>query len=98
MLYLRLIILSVGYDVSIDSETLLMIDFVNLKIKLSRSFRSVHKSRICVCVFIDVSAYICMRICVYTVFLKKELRILDGIPFQAPPVPLQCLKGMYNTR
>jgi hypothetical protein len=33
MLYLWLIILSVGDDVIIDSETLLMIDFVNLKIK-----------------------------------------------------------------
>jgi hypothetical protein len=93
VLYLRLIILSVGCDVSVDSKTLLMIDFMNLKIKLSQSFRSVHKSRICVRVFIDVSAHICIRI-----ISKKELKILDGIPFQSPPVPLQCLKAMYNTR
>jgi hypothetical protein len=33
MIYLRLIILSVTDNVSIDGETLLVTDFVNLKIK-----------------------------------------------------------------
>jgi hypothetical protein len=32
-LYLRLIILSVGGDVPVDNETLLVTDFVNIKIK-----------------------------------------------------------------
>jgi hypothetical protein len=35
VLYLWLIILSVGGDVSVDSESLLVTDFVNLKIKLA---------------------------------------------------------------
>jgi hypothetical protein len=33
VLYLRLIILSVKDDVHVDSETLLVTDFINLKIK-----------------------------------------------------------------
>jgi hypothetical protein len=33
MLYLRLIILSVGGDVPVDSETFLVTNFINLKIK-----------------------------------------------------------------
>jgi hypothetical protein len=42
VLYLRLIIYSVGGDVSVDSETLFVTDFMNLKIKLSQSFRDDH--------------------------------------------------------
>jgi hypothetical protein len=36
VLYLLLIILSVRDDVSIDNETFLMTDFVNIKIKLAQ--------------------------------------------------------------
>jgi hypothetical protein len=50
ILYLRLIIFSVGVDVSIDSEALLLTDFVNLKIKLAQSFGGIHRDRgTCVC-------------------------------------------------
>jgi hypothetical protein len=69
MLHLRLIILSVGGDVPVDSETLLVTNFVNLKIKPPQCFRCAHKGRVCVCVFIEVSAHTCMSICVCTVFL-----------------------------
>jgi hypothetical protein len=48
-----------------------MIDFVNLKIKLTRSFRCAHRSRLCVYVFIKMSAHMCINICVCTVFLKR---------------------------
>jgi hypothetical protein len=51
MLNLWLIIFSVEDDVLIDSEVLLMIDFIN-KIKLTQSFRYVHRSSMCVCVHI----------------------------------------------
>jgi hypothetical protein len=71
VLYLQLIILSVGGDVPVDSETLLVINFVNLKIKLVQSFGCAHKSMVCVRVFIEISAHMCMSICVCTVFLKK---------------------------
>jgi hypothetical protein len=33
----------VGGDVPVDSETLLVTDFVNLKIRLTQSFRGAHK-------------------------------------------------------
>jgi hypothetical protein len=74
--HLRLIILSVGGDVPVDSEVLLVTDFVNLKIKPAQSFRSVHRVRVCVRVFIDVSACTCMSICVCTVFLKKIKKLI----------------------
>jgi hypothetical protein len=71
MLYLRLIILLVRGDVPVDSETLLVIDFVNLKIKPAQSFIVAHRGRVCVHIFIEVSVYICMSIYIYTVFLKN---------------------------
>jgi hypothetical protein len=62
----------VGGDISVDSETLLVIDFVNRKIKSAQFFRGAHKGRVCVRVFIQVSARTCMSIYVCTVFLKKK--------------------------
>jgi hypothetical protein len=49
-----------------------MTDFVNLKIKLAKSFGCAHRGRVCVHVFIGVSVRTCMSIYVYTVFLKKN--------------------------
>jgi hypothetical protein len=72
VLYLWLIILPVGGDISIDSNALLVIDFVNLKIKPAQSFRDAHRNRVCVRVFIGMSAHTCMIICVCTVFLKNQ--------------------------
>jgi hypothetical protein len=56
----------VGSDVPIDSETLLMTDFVNFKIKPTQSFGGAHRSTMCVCVFIGVTARIYMSIYVCT--------------------------------
>jgi hypothetical protein len=58
-------------DVPVDSEVLLVIDFMNLKIKPTQSFRCAHRGRVCVRVFIGVSDRTCMNIRVCTVFLKK---------------------------
>jgi hypothetical protein len=71
MLYLRLIILSVGGDVPVDSETFLVTDFLNLKIKPAQSYEGAHRGRVCVHVFIGVSVHTCMSICICTLFLKK---------------------------
>jgi hypothetical protein len=49
VLYLRLIILSVEDDISIDSETFLVTNFVNLKIK-SVQFSEVLIKMRCACV------------------------------------------------
>jgi hypothetical protein len=57
-------------DIPVDSDALLVTDFVNLKIKSAQSFEGAHRGR--VCVFIVVSAYTYMSICVCTVFLKKN--------------------------
>jgi hypothetical protein len=48
----------VGDDVSIDNETLLVTDFVNLKIKSTQSFKDAHRDRVYVRVFIKLSARI----------------------------------------
>jgi hypothetical protein len=65
----------VGGDVPVDSEALLMTDFVNLKIKPAQSFESAHRGRVCVRVFIGVSTSTCMSIYICTVFLKKKIRM-----------------------
>jgi hypothetical protein len=67
--YLQLFILSVVVDVSVDSEMLLIIDFVNLKIKSIQSFRCANRGKVCVRVFVSMSDRMCMSICVYSVFL-----------------------------
>jgi hypothetical protein len=59
-------------DVPIDSETFLMTDFMNLKIKSAQSFGGAHRGRVYVHVFIEVTAGIYMSIYIYTVFLKKQ--------------------------
>jgi hypothetical protein len=68
VLYLRLIILLVRDNVSVDSDAFLVTDFVNLKIKPAQSFGDVHRGRVYVRVFIGVSAHMCMSIYIYTVF------------------------------
>jgi hypothetical protein len=60
----------VGGDVSIDNDTLLVIDFVNLKIKLTQSFRDVHKDKICIYIYKD--RYLYVSIYIYTMFLKNN--------------------------
>jgi hypothetical protein len=72
----------VGGAVFIDSQTFLVTDFVNLKIKSAQFFRGVHRGRVCMCMFIVVSVHTCMSICVCTVFLKKLL--LDSVDVLAP--------------
>jgi hypothetical protein len=62
----------VGGNVPIDSETFLVTDFVNLKIKPTQSYEGAHRGRMCVRVFIGVSAHMCMSICICTVLLKKK--------------------------
>jgi hypothetical protein len=69
----------VGGDISVDSESLLVTDFVNLKIKLAQSFRCAHRDMVCVYVFIGVNARTCMSIYICAVFLKKEFCAL--VPF-----------------
>jgi hypothetical protein len=53
-------------DVSVDSDTLLVTDFVNLNIKPTQSFKGAHRGRMCV--------RACMIICVCTLFHKKLLK------------------------
>jgi hypothetical protein len=70
----------VGDNVPVDSETFFVINFMNLKIKLAQSFKGVYRGRVCVHVFIEVSACICISIYVCTVFLKKlECVCLDEL-------------------
>jgi hypothetical protein len=59
-------------DVPVDNETLLVTDFVNLKIKSAQSFGDDHRDRVCVHVFIGASVRTYISIYVCTVFLKKK--------------------------
>jgi hypothetical protein len=44
----------VGGDVPVNNDALLMIDFMNLKIKSAQSFKYTHKDRVCIYVFIEI--------------------------------------------
>jgi hypothetical protein len=57
--------------VSVDSKSLLVIDFVNLNIKPTQSFEVAHMDRMYIYIFIEVNAHTCINICVCTVFLTK---------------------------
>jgi hypothetical protein len=59
----------VGGDASVDSEVLLVTDFVNLKIKSAQSFGCAHRDRTCMRVLIGVSDRTCMSIYICTVFV-----------------------------
>jgi hypothetical protein len=67
-------------DVSIDSETLLVTDFINLKIKPTKSFEYAHRGRLCMRIHRE-STYMCMSICIYTIFLKKTKSLIYDISF-----------------
>jgi hypothetical protein len=60
----------VGGDVPVDSETLLVTDFVNLKIKSIKSFEGAHRDRMCVH---RVSNHTYMSIYVYTILKNHPL-------------------------
>jgi hypothetical protein len=81
-------------DVSINSETLLVTDFVNLKIKLTQSFKCAHKDRMCVHIFIRMSTRTCINIYVCTVILKKAASFIMMLAFQGVPIgPNQWCHG-----
>jgi hypothetical protein len=61
----------VGGDVSVDSESFLVTDFMNLKIKSAQSFECAHRDMMYIHVFIRVSTRTCINIYIYTVFQKK---------------------------
>jgi hypothetical protein len=60
----------VGSDVPVDdNETFLVINFVNLKIKLTQYFRCDYRNRMDIC----MGGHICISICVF-LFEKKRRR------------------------
>jgi hypothetical protein len=59
--------------VSVDSDVLLVTDFVNLKIEPTQSFRDAHRDKMCIYVFIGVSVYSYINTYVYTVFKKRMI-------------------------
>jgi hypothetical protein len=69
------IIFMINYSFSlcnffVDSKTFLVINFINLKIKLTQSFRGAYIDRMCICVFIGMSAHTHKSIYICTYFNK----------------------------
>jgi hypothetical protein len=68
--------------VSVDSEALLVIDFVNFKIKSAQSFEGAYKDRVCIHVFIEVSThiyiYIYKYLCLYCISKKIKPEAGEG--------------------
>jgi hypothetical protein len=68
---------SFSSDVSVDSEALLVTDFVNFKIKLVQSFEDAHRGRVCVHVFIGGKySYVYGYLYLYCVPKKNFRRLL----------------------
>jgi hypothetical protein len=88
----------VGGDIPVDSEALLVIDFVNLKIKPAQYLRGTHRGRVCVRVFIGVSARTCMSIYVYTVFLKKNPKPYQSQSFLSSFVLISLFNSIHPLR
>jgi hypothetical protein len=59
-------------DAPVDSDVLLVTDFINLKIQPTQSFKCAYRGRMYMHVFIGVSTHTYINIYVYTVFLKKS--------------------------
>jgi hypothetical protein len=59
-------------NIYIDSESLLMTDFVNLKIKLTQSFGCAHRDRVYVYVFIGVSTHMCINIYIFKLHFSEK--------------------------
>jgi hypothetical protein len=82
VLHLWLIIFSVGDNVPVDNDELLVTD-LNLKIKPTQSFGGTHKDKMCLCVHMMIArTYMWIYVC--TVFLKNNLNEATGedwIPF-----------------
>jgi hypothetical protein len=56
-----------GRQCPVDSEAILMIDFVNLNIKSAQSFKYVYRGKVYVRIFIEVNARMYINICLYCV-------------------------------
>jgi hypothetical protein len=73
-LYLCLIILSIVGDVLVDNETLLMTNFVNLKIKPVQFFRCGHRVMLYVRIFIGMSTHTCVLVMMDTTRHDEDKR------------------------
>jgi hypothetical protein len=67
---------------SVDSETLLVIDFMNLKIKSTQYFKCAHRNILYVYILIELSTHTCMSTCVFLTTTKTCVQHRQ----RAPPV------------
>jgi hypothetical protein len=58
-------------NVPVDSDALLVTDFVNLKIEPAQSFGGAHRDRLCVCVHSGECSYVYKYLCLYCVSKKN---------------------------
>jgi hypothetical protein len=68
----------VGGDVPVDSDALLVIDFVNLKIKPAQYFGGAHRDRVCVRVHRGECSYVYEYLHLYCVSKKRYISILQS--------------------
>jgi hypothetical protein len=78
----------VGGDVPIDSEALLVTDFVNLKIKPAQSFGGAHRGSVCACVHRGECSYVYEYLRLYCVS-KKTRQIIEKMALRFIMFPWQ---------
>jgi hypothetical protein len=55
----------------INNESFLVTDFVNLKIKLTQSFKNIYRGKSYVYIFIGIGSHIYLNIYIYTILIKQ---------------------------
>jgi hypothetical protein len=65
------VVFTANYSFS-ERRTLLVIDFINLKIKLVQSFIVTRRCRVFIHIYIGECSYIYKYLCFYCIFKKEE--------------------------
>jgi hypothetical protein len=68
-------------DVPVNSDALLVTDFMNLKIKPAQSFRGAHRGRVCVrvCVHRGECSYVYEYLHLYCVSKKRRVKMNEEL-------------------
>jgi hypothetical protein len=88
-------------DVPVDSESLLLTDFVNFKIKLAHSFGCAHRDRVYMCVHMDDYLYVYKYLRLYCVLAQdmsislQEHSALENITIHKDQGQLKRLRTFY---
>jgi hypothetical protein len=74
-----------------------LINFVNFKIKLTQSFKYVHKDKLCICIFIEMNAHILYDIKKYCMTGCRYRPAGEGLKLD-PQSVVFCTRPVFSVR